>query len=255
MRYPRIHVPLALTEGQVIDLPGTAAQHVGRVLRKKEGDLLMLFDGEGGLWLCRISLVARRGVRVVPVEPVPDDRESSLRIHLGQALSRGERMSYAIQKAVECGVTEITPLVTERCEIRQSAAGLEKRLAHWRQIAVSACEQCGRNVIPAVHPPVPLASWLSCQQSDLRLVLQPGSSGSLSPSVRPGAVSLLVGPEGGLCSHEISQSHEQHFHGWSLGPRVLRTETAPVAAISLLQYLWGDLGEPVCAPDTRDQHA
>ncbi|MCY4473244.1 MAG: 16S rRNA (uracil(1498)-N(3))-methyltransferase [Kistimonas sp.] len=255
MRYPRIHAALELNTGQAVDLPDTASTHVGRVLRKKEGDLLLLFNGKGEDWLCRISAMARRSVQVVPLEKVSGHRESPLRIHLGQALSRGERMSYAIQKAVECGVTEITPLFTDRCEVKLSGSSLEKRLNHWNQVVISACEQCGRNIIPAVHAPVPLSAWLSRQDTDLRLVLQPQAQDTPLSDSQPRSVSLLIGPEGGLCASEVSQSHEHRFLSWRLGPRVLRTETAPVAAISLLQYLWGDTRAPACVPDTRGQHA
>ena len=240
MRNPRIYAPIELSEFQPVDLPELAANHVGRVLRMKPSDPLILFNGRGGCWQARIHSVNKRQVQVVPLEHISKDNESPLNISLGQSLSRGERMDYALQKAVEVGVTEITPLFTERCEVKLNSDRQEKRLRHWQQVIISACEQCGRNMIPAIHPPVALEQWISSRTSELNFVLHHRTSQALAGYSTPQSVSLLIGPEGGLTADEISAAEQSGFHPLALGPRVLRTETAPVAAVSLMQYLWGD---------------
>ncbi|MCL6268443.1 16S rRNA (uracil(1498)-N(3))-methyltransferase [Sansalvadorimonas sp. 2012CJ34-2] len=240
MRNPRIYAPVQLQEYQPVDLPESAANHVGRVLRMKPSDPLILFNGEGGCWQARINAVSKKQVQVVPLEFMPIDKESPLTISLGQTLSRGERMDYAIQKAVEAGVTEITPLFTERCEVKLNSERADKRLRHWQQIIISACEQCGRNIVPVIHSPVPVSEWVANRNTDLKFVLHHRTKQALTGYDSPKTVSLLIGPEGGLTADEISTAEGQGFNPLVLGPRVLRTETAPVAAISLMQYLWGD---------------
>ena len=240
MRNPRIYAPVQLQEYQPVDLPESAANHVGRVLRMKPSDPLILFNGEGGCWQARVSQVTKKQVQIVPLEFMPVDKESPLKISLGQTLSRGERMDYAIQKAVEAGVTEITPLFTERCEVKLNPERAEKRLRHWQQIIISACEQCGRNIVPVIHNPVSINEWLQSRTTQLNFVLHHRTKQALTGYDVPESVSLLIGPEGGLTAEEISLAEKHGFNPLALGPRVLRTETAPVAAISLMQYLWGD---------------
>ena len=240
MRNPRIYAPVQLSEYQPVDLPESAANHVGRVLRMKPSDPLILFNGEGGSWQARVNLVSKKQVQVVPLEYIPGDKESPLTISLGQTLSRGERMDYAIQKAVEAGVTEITPLVTERCEVKLSSERQGKRVRHWQQIVISACEQCGRNIIPTIHSPMSLSDWITSRTAELNFVLHHRTEQALTGYDLPASVSLLIGPEGGLTASEIAEAEKYSFHPLALGPRVLRTETAPVATISLMQYLWGD---------------
>lgn len=242
MKNPRIYSAQPLQAGASIELTESAANHVGRVLRMKPGEPLMLFNGEGGAWQCQIESVTKKTVLVQVGTFQEGDAQSPLRVELGQTLSRGERMDYAIQKATEAGVTDITPLFSERCEVRLNHERQEKRLKHWQQVAISACEQCGRNIVPVIHPPVRLEDWLVSRTTALNFVLHHRTEKKLEGYQRPDSVSLLIGPEGGLTEAEIAQAQASEFHPLALGPRVLRTETAPVVALSLLNYLWGDLG-------------
>tara|TARA_R110000782_G_scaffold102686_5_gene189917 strand:+ start:36 stop:506 length:471 start_codon:yes stop_codon:yes gene_type:complete len=156
-------------------------------------------------------------------------------------MSRGDRMDWAIQKVVELGVNQITPLMTERCEVKLQGERADKRQAHWQQVAISACEQCGRSVIPTVYPPVTLDMWMTDLQADLKLVLHHRTEESLARLQPPASLALLIGPEGGLSDDEITRAQTNGFKPTRFGPRVLRTETAPVAALALAQHLWGDL--------------
>ena len=178
-------------------------------------------------------------MRVLLDETFAGQVESPLAIHLGQGLSRGERMDWAIQKATELGVSEITPIMSERCEVRLKDERAEKRLSHWRQVAISACEQCGRSRVPVIHPPVLLSDWIKTTEADLKLVLHPVSE-PLASHAKPGRLAFLIGPEGGLTDNEIEQAQASGFQPARLGPRVLRTETAPVVALAVAQQLWGD---------------
>lgn len=237
MRLSRFFIDAPLSLGQH-DLPETQAHYIGRVLRLAAGDAVQLFDGSGQEYRGELVEVGKKQVRVELHEQFAGLPESGLRIHLGQGLSRGERMDWAIQKAVELGVAEITPVVSERCEVRLKDERADKRLSHWRQIAISACEQCGRSVVPVIHPPTPLAQWVAVE-AELKLVLHPVAE-PLSGHQRPNSLAYLIGPEGGLTDAELEQAKIQGFHAARLGPRVLRTETAPVVAISVAQQLWGD---------------
>lgn len=241
MRNPRIFVPLPLQAGQPVELTDSAANHVGKVLRMKPGEPLILFNGEGRAWQGQVASVSKKVVGVTLESEIEGATESPLSIHLGQSLSRGERMDYAIQKATEMGVTEITPLFSERCEVKLNAERQEKRLKHWQQVAISACEQCGRNVVPVINPPQSVSDWMGAQESDLRFVLHHRTEKKLEGFDKPGSVSLLIGPEGGLTAEEIASAESAGFNALALGPRVLRTETAPITAITLMQYLWGDI--------------
>ncbi|OQX38082.1 MAG: 16S rRNA (uracil(1498)-N(3))-methyltransferase [Oceanospirillales bacterium LUC14_002_19_P2] len=240
MRNPRIYTPQALCADTTIILTDSAANHVGKVLRMRPGEPLTLFNGEGGSWQAEVHLVSKKLVEVRTLEQLEGGNESPLRIELGQSLSRGERMDYAIQKATELGVTDITLLFSERCEVKLSSERQEKRLNHWQQVAISACQQCGRNRVPTIHAPVSLDTWLDNRQTDLNFVLHHRTEKQLKGFERPQSVSLLIGPEGGLTTTEIEQAQDRGFHPLALGPRVMRTETAPVAAAAVLQYLWGD---------------
>jgi 16S rRNA (uracil1498-N3)-methyltransferase len=172
------------------------------------------------------------------------ETESPLHVTLAQGVSRGERMDYTIQKAVELGVTRIVPLISERCEVRLEGERLTKRVQHWQAVAASACEQCGRNRVPPVLAPVPLNSWLAEPVHGLRLVLNPLAPATLTSLSTPDdrLITLLIGPEGGLSDAEVKRAQQSGFVGIRLGPRILRTETAAVTALSALQMLWGDLG-------------
>ena len=237
MRLSRFFIDSPLSLG-THSLPEAAAHYIGRVLRLPAGAAVQLFDGSGMEFRGELLEVGKKQVSVELKEEVPGMPESSLRIHLGQGLSRGERMDWAIQKATELGVAEITPIVSERCEVRLKDERADKRLAHWRQIAISACEQCGRSVIPQINPPVALAEWLSVEAA-LKLVLHPVAE-PLASHQPPATLAFLIGPEGGLSDAEVEQATRAGFLPARLGPRVLRTETAPVVALSVAQQLWGD---------------
>ncbi len=230
-----IDAPLALGEHT---LPEAPAHYMARVLRLAAGAAVQLFDGSGQEYRGELIEVGKKAVRVRLHEALPGLAESRLQIHLGQGLSRGERMDWAIQKATELGATQITPVISERCEVRLKDERADKRLAHWRQIAISACEQCGRSVIPIIHPPQLLADWLAIE-ADLKLVLHPVAE-PLANHAAPATLAFLIGPEGGLNDAEVEQARTAGFQPARLGPRVLRTETAPVVALSVAQQLWGD---------------
>ncbi len=238
MRLSRFFIDAPLSLGEH-ELPEAQAHYIGRVLRMTEGDALQVFDGSGTEFRGTLLEVGKKRVRVQLDDSFAGQSESPLRIHLGQGLSRGERMDWAIQKATELGVSEITPIVSERCEVRLKDERAEKRQAHWQQVAVSACEQCGRSVVPIIHSPVPLADWLKRTEADLKLVLHPVAE-PLTSHEKPDTLAFLVGPEGGLNDAEVEQAKDAGFHAARLGPRVLRTETAPVVALSVAQQLWGD---------------
>ncbi|MDC7825681.1 16S rRNA (uracil(1498)-N(3))-methyltransferase [Pseudomonas sp. BLCC-B13] len=238
MRLSRFFIDAPLSLGQH-ELPEAQAHYIGRVLRHAAGDAVQLFDGSGQEYLGELIEVGKKAVRVELREQLAGQAESPLRIHLGQGLSRGERMDWAIQKATELGVGEITPIVSERCEVRLKDERADKRLAHWRQVAISACEQCGRSVLPVIHAPVTLAEWQAHVQAELKLVLHPVAA-PLESHARPHSLAFLIGPEGGLSEAEVAQAKAAGFHAARLGPRVLRTETAPVVALAVAQQLWGD---------------
>lgn len=242
MRCPRIYTPQSLASHTTLPLDAEAAHHIARVLRMQNGDSLILFNGDGNEYPATIASIDKKSVHVALEAASSIARESPLAIHLGIAISKGERMDWVIQKATELGVTEITPLQTERVEVRLNSEREEKKLAHWQAIAVSACEQCQRNRIPVIHSPQPLSAWLDSVQSDAKFVLHHRSEVNLSATTKqPQSVALLIGPEGGLSDMEIVLAEKKDFAPLRLGPRVLRTETAPLAALSILQFLWGDL--------------
>ena len=243
MPAPRIHVDFALESGIEVTLPRDAARHLRRVLRMPHGAPLLLFDGGGGEFEAELVL-AGGSVRARIGRHRPLATESALAIGLAQGLSRGARMDYTIQKAVELGVHWIQPLVTARSVVRPDAERTGRRAQHWRGVVASACEQCGRAVLPAVHDPLPLGKWLDrLPPSGTRLVAVPGTRRGLATLPRPHtSLVLLIGPEGGLESGEIATARGHGFRTFSLGPRILRTETAAVVALSAAQLLWGDLG-------------
>ncbi len=238
MRLSRFYIDQPLASGR-ITLPDASAHYISRVLRMQAGAALQLFDGSGMEFPGVIVEAGKKQVVVELESGQPGQPDSPLQVHLGQVLSRGERMDWAIQKATELGVAEITPLFSERCEVRLNHERAEKRLEHWRQIAISACEQCGRSSVPLIHAPVAVETWQQAVEADLKLVLHPGAS-PLASHERPQQLALLIGPEGGLSDAEVSAAQQSGFHAACFGPRVLRTETAPVVALSLVQYLWGD---------------
>jgi 16S rRNA (uracil1498-N3)-methyltransferase len=239
MRLSRFFIDAPLSLGQH-ELPEAQAHYIGRVLRHAAGDAVQLFDGSGQEYLGELIEVGKKSVRVELREALAGMAESPLSIHLGQGLSRGERMDWAIQKATELGASQISPIVSARCEVRLKDERADKRMAHWRQIAISACEQCGRSALPQINPPITLEQWLEQVEADLKLVLHPVAEPWASHP-QPASLAMLIGPEGGLSEDEVLQAMARGFHAARLGPRVLRTETAPVVALSVAQQLWGDL--------------
>jgi 16S rRNA (uracil1498-N3)-methyltransferase len=241
MRIPRIHHPAPLLSGERIELNDTAANHVARVLRLPAGAPLILFNGSGGEFAATLAAIDKRRVFVEVGSFQDQEREPPLQIWLAQGVSRGERMDYTIQKAVELGVSRIIPLFTEHCGVQLRGERLEKRIKHWQGVAISACEQCGRNRIPPVDAPVTLTQCLAMPGGGLRLVLAPDAEYSLAQLPAPGGpVTLLIGPEGGLSDPEIALAKQAGYAGLRLGPRILRTETAAVAALAAMLGTWGD---------------
>ncbi len=240
MRIPRIYTDQPLQAQAVVELEAGPSRHLAGALRMQPGDALVLFNGRGGEYPATIATVTRRAVTVQVDTRRDSEVESPLAIHLGIGISRGERMDLVVQKATELGVSAITPLFTERCEVKLKGERAEKKHAHWQQIVVSACEQCGRNRLPVVHPATGIGEWLAASRCDIRLVLHHRAD-PLPLDSAPLSAALLVGPEGGLAEAEISAAEAAGFQSLALGPRVLRTETAPLAAIALLQGRWGDM--------------
>lgn len=240
MRIPNIYTATTLSEHQELELEPQAAQHLVKVLRMKEGDAIRLFDGSGFFYPARLIQTGKKHVRVQTEDKEASTAESSLITHVGQVMSRGDRMDYAIQKSTEMGVNEITPLMSERCEVKLNAERADKRVKHWQQVAVSAAEQCGRACVPIVHPVSSLEDWLSSRDG-LCLVLHHRDTQQLTKLPPPDKVNLLIGPEGGLSAEEIELAKTQGFVATTFGPRVMRTETAPITALSIVQWLWGDL--------------
>ncbi len=242
MRVPRLHVPQALVPGTELELDPRAARHCATVLRLRAGAPVILFDGEGTEAAGRLVLVGR-GTARVQVEALRDPLpEPALALHLVMGLARGERMDWVIQKAVELGVHSITPVITERSVVRLREDNRRRRMDHWRGVLVGACEQCGRARLPALHEPLALADYLAQPARGLRLVLSPAGETGPHRLQAAHAAELLIGPEGGLAPHEHEAAAAAGFTALRLGPRILRTETAAVAALACLQVLWGDMG-------------
>ncbi|MFG6656458.1 16S rRNA (uracil(1498)-N(3))-methyltransferase [Scandinavium sp. M-37] len=243
MRIPRIYHPEFITAGSQIALSEDAANHVGRVLRMGAGQAIQLFDGSNQVFEAEIIQADKKSVRVNVLSAETDDRESPLHIHLGQVMSRGEKMEFTIQKSIELGVSLITPLFSERCGVKLDAERLNKKLQQWQKIAVAACEQSGRNVIPEIRPAMDLEAWCAEEDQGLKLNLHPRASASINTLPQPvERVRLLIGPEGGLSADEIAMTARYAFTDILLGPRVLRTETTALTAITALQVRFGDLG-------------
>lgn len=241
MQIPRIYSQTPLEPASTTQLDEGAQRHVVQVLRLKQGATITLFDGSGVEYPATIEQIERKRVTVSLQSATPNNIESPLAIHLYQGISKGERMDYAIQKATELGVTEITPIFCERSVVKLDEKRLQKKQSHWQGIAISACEQCGRNQVPPVHPAVSLQQ-LSPLSDVQGLLLNPYTTQRLDqfpPPQHP--LSILIGPEGGLSDGEIERAEKQGWQSIQLGPRILRTETATVVALTALQLQWGDL--------------
>lgn len=242
MRIPHIYQSSDLALNVTVQLDDDAAGHVGRVLRMQPGDTVSLFNGHGGEYLASLTEVGKKTVTATPFEFIDKNVESPLRVHLGQGISRGDKMDFTIQKSVELGITEITPLFTERCGVKLTGDRLEKKHQQWQKIAIAAAEQSGRNAVPIVHYPKELNTWLQEQTEELKLTLHPRAEHSIKTLPIPAhGVRFLVGPEGGFSDNEMHQTQKQGFVDVRLGPRVLRTETAALTVLSALQLQFGDL--------------
>ncbi|EMT6575197.1 MULTISPECIES: 16S rRNA (uracil(1498)-N(3))-methyltransferase [Providencia] len=243
MRVPRIYHPEPLQINTTISLGDDAANHVGRVLRMTAGQKLELFDGSNQTFSAEITEATKKNVFVHIENSQIDDRESPLDLHLGQVMSRGEKMEFTIQKSVELGVNTITPLLSERCGVRLDGERLEKKLLQWQKIAIAACEQCGRNRIPEIRPVQTLEAWCAETDGAFKVNLHPRATESINTlPTELKKVRLLIGPEGGLSADEIAMTANYQFTDILLGPRVLRTETTALTAITALQVRLGDLG-------------
>ncbi len=243
MRIIRSHVDQPLAVGQRVTLPEDSSAHLLRVLRLAPGDAVTLFNGDGFDYTARLLTAAKRGAEaeVTGRQAVP--RESPLRITLVQGVARGEKMDLVLQKATELGVDAFTPVITERTEVKLDAERAGKRMAHWRGVVAAACEQSGRAVLPRLSEPLALSSYAGGEKADIKLVMDP--NGDLGPgSVMPApgqSIALVVGPEGGLSDRDLATLRAAGFGSLKLGPRILRTETAGLAAVASLQALYGDL--------------
>lgn len=241
MPISRFYCPHRLGPGQILDLPPEAAHHAAKVLRMETGQEVTLFNGEGGEYRAVITHLGKKGVTVKITAFHPCEIESPLEITLAQAVSSGDRMDFTLQKAVELGIRHIQPLLSERCVVKLSGERAERRVQHWQNVVTSACEQCGRNHVPQVAPILSLPNWLGQKPTGVSLLLSPVAEHSLASLPRPeGPVILLIGPEGGLSPNEIHMAQTTGFAPARLGPRVLRTETAALAALAAMQALWGD---------------
>jgi 16S rRNA (uracil1498-N3)-methyltransferase len=243
MRTIRVLAPGLPVFGGGFQLPTGAATHVARVLRLVAGDVLVLFDGAGQEAAATITEIRGTSVHVSAAAPVVVERESPLRLTLVQGVSRGERMDLVMQKATELGVARLVPVMTERSVVKLDAAQAAKRLQHWQGVVAAACEQSGRAWLPEVLPPQPLLKWLAqpAAADESRFLLHPGSTTRARdlPALR--SATLLIGPEGGLSPQEREAALQSGFQDLSLGPRILRTETAALAALAALQAVAGDL--------------
>lgn len=244
MRVPRIHTPQPLHGGTLLRLEAQPSHYLVRVLRLRKAAPLRLFNGEEDQdWHASLVQPDDRAAVVEIGTPVLNRSESPLRLTLAQALCRGEKMDLVLQKAVELGVAAIQPLLTERTEVQLDAERSSKRALHWRGVMIGACEQCGRSRVPELLPLATLPDWLVNQSAATLVALEPSASDGLH-SVQPveQGLTLLVGPEGGLADRELATLAAREVRCVRLGPRILRTESAGLAAIAALQFRWGDLG-------------
>ena len=233
----RFYIETELNTGNTIELTESVFHHWVRVLRAKELDQAIFFNGKGGEYIVTLTEINKKNAFVSIDQFNPIDRTAPAKVILGQVMSKGDRMDYAIQKATELGVTTIQLLTSERCEMRLKYDRDQKKLDHWQSVAIAACEQCGMNIVPNVLAPISLTDWVKSEQlPQSRFVLAPNKDQENVVLNSQPDLALLIGPEGGLSEAEIETANQNHFQSWCIGDRVLRTETAPVVALSILNY-------------------
>jgi len=239
---PRIFSATRLASGMDIVLDPVAARHLREALRLTAGASCILFDGHGGEYVATLTLVSRQQVTALVGEHRADSRESPLMLTLAQGISRGERMDYTLQKAAELGVSHVVPLLTERSTVKLDDERAAKRLEHWAGILRHACEQSGRTVLPTLASPLKVETYVGLETAASRLLLDPAAATPLRALPASSSIALAIGPEGGFSPNERALLGAAGFHGARLGPRILRTETAALVALSILQANFGDLG-------------
>lgn len=222
---------------QSYPLPDAVFHHWGRVLRANIGDQAIVFNGKNGEYLAELIAIDKKSAHINILSFNPIQRHLPTQVILGQVMSKGDRMDYAIQKATELGVHQIQLLTSERCEMRLKYDRDQKKIEHWQAVAISACEQCGLNIVPQILAPMPMQDWVHQVQAEQKLVLALSEGQVQFQSPLPARIALLVGAEGGLSKAEIDAAVQAGFQKWTIGERVLRTETAPVAALAVLNYL------------------
>ena len=233
---PRFFMEAELNVDHTVELTETVFHHWVKVLRAQVGETATLFNGQGGEYEVTLSDVAKKSASVQVTAFNPTNRTPAIRTLLGQVMSKGDRMDYAIQKSVELGVSEIQLLTSERCEMRLKYDRDQKKIDHWQGIAIAACEQCGMNLVPKILAPLSLEKWLASELPETKLVLAPNKDETNPLNNAKSNIVLLIGPEGGLSEIEIQAANDVGFVNWCIGERVLRTETAPVVALSILNY-------------------
>ncbi|MCG3358786.1 16S rRNA (uracil(1498)-N(3))-methyltransferase [Neisseria meningitidis] len=238
---PRFHLPENLSVGQTVNLPDNIVRHLN-VLRVRPNENITLFDGKGKAHAAQLTVLEKRRAEAEILHEDTTDNESPLNITLIQSISSGDRMDFTLQKSVELGVTAIQPVISERCIVRLDGERAAKRLARWQEIVISACEQSGRNTVPPVLPIIGYREALDKMPSEsTKLIMSINRARKLGDIRQPsGAIVFMVGPEGGWTEQEEQQAFEAGFQAVTLGKRILRTETAPLAALAAMQTLWGD---------------
>ena len=240
MRISRFYFPTPIGQHKALVIPDNLAHYMRTVLRLKINDDVILFDGSGHDFHGVITACSKKTVEVTLHNQTAIHTESPLRIHLGQGLCRGEKMDWVIQKSVELGVAAITPIQCEFGNVKLNGDRLTQKQHHWQQVAISACEQSGRSIIPTVHPVTSFTQWAEQVDAEQKLLLHPGENNALQTLSPANNIACAVGPEGGFSEGEVMQAQAQRFQAIALGPRILRTETAPIAMLSVLQAQFGD---------------
>src|SRR5581483_453099 len=236
----RVYVEAALREGVTVALPEAVEHHLTSVLRMRAGEAFVIFNGEGGEFDATLDAIIKKSLTARIAAHRDVDRESPLSVTLARCVSKGERMDYTVQKAAELGATEIVPLTSTNSVVKLDAERWEKKLEHWRGVIVSAAEQSGRTRVPMLHPVTPIAQWIA-QAQGTKIILAIGATQSLRSMKKPdGPIALLAGPEGDFSADELRAARSAGFESIGMGPRILRTETAGIAALAAIQALWGD---------------